>query len=75
MKRLVVNSLILFIVVFLAIYLIFGYLPSFRIKLAAPPMEYFAESIKHMVGFKTLVSVVVGLLVACIALIFQRRAK
>ena len=70
MKKVVISF-----VVFIATYLIFCYLPSFRIKLFAPPMEYFVESIKHMVFFKTLVSVVAGLLVAGIPFIIQRRAK
>ncbi len=59
-----ITSLIIFVVVFIAAYLMLCYWPGFRIKLYAPPMEYFVESIKHMVVFKALVSVVVGLLAA-----------
>lgn len=66
-----ISSLILFIVVFISTYLILCYLPSFRIKLFASPMEYFVESIKHMVFFKSMVSVVVGLLVVGILFIIQ----
>lgn len=74
MKKVII-SFSSFVIVFIATYLLLCYLPSFRIKLFAPPMEYFTESIKHMVFFKTLVSVVVGLFVAGIAFIIQRRAK
>ena len=70
-----INYLILFVVVFIATYFVLCYLPSLRIKLFAPPMEYFVESIKHMVFFKSLVSVVVGLLAVGILLVSQRRAK
>lgn len=74
MKK-VVNSLISFVVMFIATYLILCYLPSFRIKLFTPPMEYFVESIKHMVFFKSMVSVVVGLLLVGILFIIQNRTK
>lgn len=74
MKKMII-SLILFVVVFIATYLMLCYWPGFRIKLYAPPMEYFVESVKHMVFFKTLVSAVVGLLAAGISSIIQRRAK
>jgi hypothetical protein len=70
-----INYLILFVVVFIATYFVLCYLPSLRIKLFAPPMEYFVESIKHMVFFKSLVSVVVGLLAVGILFVSQRRAK
>ena len=70
-----INYLNLFVVVFIATYFVLCYLPSLRIKLFAPPMEYFVESIKHMVFFKSLVSVVVGLLAVGILFVSQRRAK
>lgn len=70
-----INYLILFVVVFIATYFVLCYLPSLRIKLFAPPMEYFVESIKHMVFFKSLVSVVVGLLAVGIPFIIQKRTK
>lgn len=72
MKRVVI-SLISFVVVFIAAYLILCYLPNFRIKLFAPPMEYFVESIEHMVFFKSLVSVVAGILTAGILFLIQGR--
>lgn len=70
-----INYLILFVVVFIATYFVLCYLPSLRIKLFAPPMEYFVESIKHMVFFKSLVSVVIGLLAVGIPFIIQGRTK
>jgi len=70
-----INYLILFVVVFIATYFVLCYLPSFRIKLFASPKEYFVESIKHMVFFKSLVSVVIGLLVVGIPFIIQGRTK
>lgn len=62
MKKVVI-SLISFVIAFTSTYLILCYLPSLRIKLFAPPMEYFVEIMKHMVFFKTVVSVAVGLFV------------
>lgn len=70
-----INYLILFVVVFIATYFVLCYLPNLRIKLFAPPMEYFVESIKHMVFFKSLVSVVIGLLAIGIPFIIQSRTK
>ncbi|QOY35987.1 hypothetical protein AWH56_025635 [Anaerobacillus isosaccharinicus] len=64
-----------FFIVFIATYLIIGYLPNFRIKLHAPSMEYFVESLKHMVFFKSLVSVSVGLLVSGLLFIIKRRTN
>ena len=75
MKKIVVR-LVSFVVAFIATYLILCYSPGLRIKLFAPPMEYFVESIKHMVFFKTLASAGVGLLGAGgISSGIQRRAK
>ncbi|WP_144676237.1 hypothetical protein [Desulfitobacterium sp. LBE] len=70
-----ITSLMLFVAVFIAVYLMLCYWPGFRIKLYAPPMEYFVESVKHMVVFKALVSAVEGLLAAGIGSVMQRRAK
>ncbi|MFW5647563.1 MAG: hypothetical protein ACOCG5_00615 [Candidatus Alkaliphilus sp. MAG34] len=73
MKR-IINYSIAFIGVFIVTYLIFCYLPSFRIKLFAPPTEYFVESIKHMVLLKTLVSACTGLLVSGLLFAIKKRA-
>lgn len=73
MKR-TINYSILFVAVFIVTYLTLCYLPSFRIKLFAPPTEYFVESIKHMVLLKTLVSVCTGLLVSGLLFAIKKRA-
>jgi len=65
-----------FVVLFAVAYLFMCYLiPGLRIKLAADSAEYFAESIKHMAGFKCAVSFVIGLLAAIISLAVKRNAK
>jgi len=74
MKK-VFTYLISFVFVFMAIYLILCYLPSLRIKLFAPPMEYFVKSIKHMVFFKSMISFFMGLLVVVILFIIHIRPK
>lgn len=74
MKRILL-SVVLFIVSFVAVYLITCYLPSMRIKLAAEPMEYFVASIKHNMSFKILVSFVCGLLISFIPIVFAKRTK
>ena len=51
MKR-VILSVFLAAAVFAAAYLTMCYLiPGMRIKLAAPPAEYFRESVRHMAPF------------------------
>ena len=55
-------KLFLFAAGFGLAYLALCYLPSMRIKLDAPPLEYLAASIKHGVFFKTCVASVFGLL-------------
>lgn len=54
-------SSILFLITFVATYLFvcFG-IPGMRIKLDAEPIELFIESIKHMMLFKTLISILVA---------------
>ena len=69
------KKILLFIVSFAAAYIIIGYFPSMRIKLAAEPMAYFIATIKHNVEFKLLVSSVCGLLVLFLPLAFSKRTK
>lgn len=57
-------SIILFCTGFAVTYLIMCYLPSFRIKLKASPMEYLIASIRHMVLFKGIVSFVIATILA-----------
>ena len=74
MKKILL-SVVLFIVSFMAVYLIICYLPSMRIKLAAEPMEYFVASIKHNMEFKMLASSACGLLISFIPIAFTKRTK
>ena len=55
------KNLIVATIVFAVSYMACCYLvPAFRIKLSAPPMEYFVASVKHMMILKLIVSVVVA---------------
>lgn len=65
MKNKNLISVILFVVGFIATYLFMCYcIPGLRIKLAAEPIKYFFESIKHAVIFKGILSLIVGALLA-----------
>ena len=56
MKKLLI-SVILAIIVFAAVYVAQCYMvPGWRIKLAAPAMEYFAASLRHMVLLKGMIA-------------------
>lgn len=72
MKK-VIFPIILFVIIFAVTYFILCYLPSMRIKLDADPMTYFIESIQTMILFKTIISVIVGLLVGGLAFIISQR--
>lgn len=57
-----------FCAVFVILYLSLCFLvPPLRIKLAAPPMVYFKESIQSMVGLKALIAGGAGLMTGCLA--------
>ena len=60
-------SAILFLITFVATYLFvcFG-IPGMRIKLDAEPIELLIESIKHMMLFKTMISLVVASVVGAV---------
>lgn len=63
-------SLVLAIIVFAAVYVAQCYMvPGWRIKLAAPAMEYFAASLRHMVLLKGLIAGAA----AAVAVAVQRR--
>lgn len=69
MKKLLI-SVILAVVVFAAVYVAQCYMvPGWRIKLAAPAMEYFAASLRHMVLLKGLIAAAA----AAVAVAVQRR--
>ena len=62
MFKSLITKLFLFAVGFCLCYIGLCYLPSMRIKLDAPPLEYLAASIRHGVFFKTCVASAGGLL-------------
>ena len=69
MKKLLI-SVILAVIVFAAVYVALCYMvPGWRIKLAAPAMEYFAASLRHMVLLKGLIAAAA----AAVAVAVQRR--
>lgn len=69
MKKLLI-SVILAIIVFAAVYVAQCYMvPGWRIKLAAPAMEYFAASLRHMVLLKGMIAAAA----AAVAVAVQRR--
>lgn len=71
MKKLLI-SVILAIIVFAAVYVAQCYMvPGWRIKLAAPAMEYFAASLRHMVLLKGLIAGAA----AAVAVAVQRRVS
>lgn len=68
-------ALLLFVVVFVATYLIICFaIPGMRIKLDAAPVEYFLESIRHMAFIKTAVSLVTALMAGAIPFLFRKRS-
>lgn len=69
MKKLLI-SVILAVIVFAVVYVAQCYMvPGWRIKLAAPAMEYFAASLRHMVLLKGLIAGAA----AAVAVAVQRR--
>lgn len=69
MKKLLI-SVILAVIVFAAVYVAQCYMvPGWRIKLAAPAMEYFAASLRHMALLKGLIAGAA----AAVAVAVQRR--
>ena len=73
MKKLLI-SVILAVIVFAAVYVAQCYMvPGWRIKLAAPAMEYFAASLRHMVLRKGLIAAAAAAVAVAVAV--QRRAS
>lgn len=71
MKKLLI-SVILAVIVFAAVYVAQCYMvPGWRIKLAAPAMEYFAASLRHMVLLKGMIAAAA----AAVAVAVQRRVS
>lgn len=67
-------SAILFLITFVAAYLFicFG-IPGMRIKLEAEPMELFIESIKHMMFFKLMISLIVASVVGAVPFLLWKK--
>lgn len=67
-------SAILFLITFIATYLLicFG-IPGMRIKLEAEPMELFIESIKHMMFFKLMISLIVASVVGAVPFLLWKK--
>ena len=67
-------SAILFLITFIATYLLicFG-IPGMRIKLEAEPMELFLESIKHMMFFKLMISLIVASVVGAVPFLLWKK--
>ena len=67
-------SAILFLITFIATYLLicFG-IPGMRIKLEAEPMELFIESIKHMMLFKSMISLAIAAVIGAIPLFSRKK--
>ena len=67
-------SVILFLITFVATYLFvcFG-IPGMRIKLDAEPIELFIESIRYMMLFKTMISLVVASVVGVVPFLLRKK--
>ena len=67
-------SAVLFLITFVAAYLFicFG-IPGMRIKLEAEPMELFIESIKHMMLFKSMISLAIAAVIGAIPLLSRKK--
>lgn len=69
-----VLSLSLFLITFLATYLIICFaVPGIRIKLDVAPITFFVKSITHMVFFKATISLIAALIVGVLPFIFYNR--
>lgn len=72
MKKAVFSG-ILFFILFAAVYFILCFLiPGLRIKLEAPPAEYFFASITHMGFVKTLLSLPAAVIAAAVPWFISR---
>lgn len=67
-------SAILFLITFVAAYLfICCGIPGMRIKLEAEPVVLFIESIKHMMLFKSMISLVVASVVGAVPFLIWKK--
>ena len=67
-------SVVLFLFGFIESYLIMSfYIPSFKIALIAEPFEVILKSIRGMWLFKSIISLVIGIILAIIPLVLKRK--
>ena len=59
MKKIAVFSIV-FVLLFTAVYIALCYSPFYALKLSAPPLEYFAASVKKLWHIKALISTLLG---------------
>ena len=72
MKRIILSAAI-FLAVFIFSYISLCYLiPGWRIRLAADATTYFIESIRHMIFLKSIISFVIGAVLASIPFLAKR---
>ncbi len=74
-KWLISISLLLAAMTFIIAYVVCCYIPPLRIKLAADPLTYFAESLRHMAVFKAAVSAAAACLAGALTWFLGRRSK
>ncbi len=68
--------IIVFVTAFIICYICICFLiPGFRIKLAAEPMEYFIESLKHMAMIKSIISIFIAIIAGVLTRIIGNRQK
>ena len=74
MKKIITIALL--VLVFIETYLIMSfYIPSLRLKLIAPPLEFFLKSLASTWLFKFIISVVVGLIIGGIHVLLVKKNK
>lgn len=67
-------SIVFFFAAFIAAYMIICFaIPGMRIKLEAEPMEYFIESIRHMMFMKSIMSLFPALIIGSLPLFLGRK--
>ena len=74
MKKII--TIALFVLGFIETYLIMSfYIPSLRLKLIAPPLEFFLKSLASTWLFKFIISIIVGLIISGIYVLLIKKKK
>ena len=68
-------AMLLAVTAFIAAYLICCYIPAWRIKLAADPLTYFVESLRHMMTLKLGIATVAAFVAGISPYLLPRREK